>query len=130
MGTVKKYASCVQGHQASRCGRTRQFLTCVQLILLLEACGGSPALPPDEGFRRIQEHEAAVSLASAKLDAAADCGENRELSEQVCRESRSLCQVAEQLEDADAIERCASSSDACEGARERTANGCATSATP
>ena len=125
---MKKYASCVQGHQASRCGSTRHSLTYLQVVLLLAGCGRSPGLSADEGFRRIQEHEASLAEASAELETAADCGEARLRAERVCTESDALCRVAEELSDDDARARCSSSVEACGGARERITSGCATPA--
>jgi len=100
----------------------------VQVALLLAGCGRSPGLSADEGFRRIQEHEASLAEASASLEAATDCGEVRVRAERVCSESEALCQVAEELRDGDARARCMISAEACEGARERITSGCATPA--
>ncbi len=100
----------------------------MQLALPLAACARSPGFTADEGFRRIQEHEASLAAASAALQMNGDCGEVRVLAERICSESAALCQVAEALHDDDARARCASSVQACEGARERITRGCATPA--
>ena len=92
------------------------------------ACGGSPGLSADKGFRRIQQHEAALAVASAALAAATDCSEVRVRAERMCSESEALCQVARELHDNDARARCVNSAEACEGARERITSACATPA--
>lgn len=99
-------------------------------ILLLAACARSSALNPDEGFRRIQVHEASIAGHAQRLRDAADCQDQRATEAELCAETDALCAIARELDDADARTRCERAEDACHAARERVAHDCATQRAP
>jgi hypothetical protein len=72
--------------------------------------------------------EAELAQSSAELGQAQTCSELTRLSERICTSSAGLCQLAEQLVDADALARCEQARNTCLGAHERTRKACATSA--
>lgn len=70
------------------------------------ACGGAPPLEPDEGFRRIQVHEATIAHRGAEADRCAPEAPCPAM-EEVCAAAEALCGVARELDDPDALARCA-----------------------
>jgi hypothetical protein len=100
-------------------------------LALVIGCGGAPAREANEGFRRIQKHEAELELGARKLRDADACAESQVVAErEVCAPAAALCSVADELGDADARARCGAADDACRGARGRAQQRCATPASP
>lgn len=69
------------------------------------ACGGPTQLDPDEGFRRIQVHEATIENSEAEARA---CPPNATCParERICAAADGVCGLAEELDDRDAQTRC------------------------
>jgi hypothetical protein len=131
---VNNYVSSVQLHVAGQCvaplgdrRRLAGLVSKVCLVLSLGACAGAPPTGAKDPFRAIQREEQQVALGQAALAGDGDCQASRAAAEdQVCAASKRLCELASDLDDADAQARCARVSDACTGARERTRERCAT----
>ncbi|MDH5674151.1 MAG: hypothetical protein OEZ06_18490 [Myxococcales bacterium] len=79
----------------------------------------------DRGFARIQVHEQAIALASARAGGSqTPCETVCEATGQACLESGDLCSIARELADADAVARCDDAEAQCELARDRAAERC------
>jgi hypothetical protein len=111
--------------------RSKFFPLVLTASCLATTCGGAPPPRRDReselrlAFQEIQVREAELEKHRAELAAAAGACERAcpEL-DRLCAGSRSICQVARQVMDADALARCESSRKSCRAETGRTHGRC------
>lgn len=128
---MNKDASRVQRQRTYVCENLLGSLGGLVVLITLSGCAKRHALPNDELFRRVQEHEAKIAEGEAEVHAATSCKEAHEPAERaVCDESKALCKLTSKSPEQDAVRRCVIASDSCRASRERAQALCATPAQP
>jgi hypothetical protein len=102
---------------------------------MASACAHRPSAADNEqGFRKLQHHEAALARAEGERghlmqQGASECAPPmHRLTERVCGEASALCETSHSLRDRDANTRCLRARDTCGAAREHVRVRCATQA--
>jgi hypothetical protein len=83
----------------------RQIALASSLALAL-GCGAPPRLDLDEAFRRIQVHEATIAHRSGEAEGCA-LEEPCPARGEICGAAEDICVIAAEVDDADALARCA-----------------------
>jgi hypothetical protein len=111
--------------------RLRLLLIVLTATWSATACGGAPAPRPDpeadlrRAFLQIQAHEADLEKHRAELARPAGaCDRACPELEGLCAASRSICAIAEEVMDRDALARCASAQRSCRAETARFAGTC------
>lgn len=69
-----------------------------------------------EGFAAIQVEEATIAQASARAAQPVECGVRCAAHAELCQAAERICELAGELEDADALARCRMARDSCDAA--------------
>jgi len=89
---------------------------------MVTACGGAPRRDLDETFARIQVEEARIEHAATALlsqpnVAHEDCAMRASECDEICDATSTLCELARESEDRDALTRCERAEARCDACR-------------
>ena len=93
------------------------ILAALALGLTTLACGGAPRADLDSTFAQIQDEEARIEHAAARGAATDDCETRIAQCAELCDAVSSLCSVARESEDRDALLRCERAEPRCAACR-------------
>ncbi|UJR80370.1 Hypothetical protein I5071_24160 [Sandaracinus amylolyticus] len=75
-------------------------------FVVFGACGGAPQRDLDETFARIQVEEARIEHAATARDEHDDCVMRASECDEICDATSTLCELARDSQDRDALARC------------------------
>lgn len=101
----------------------RPTLAALALGLTTLACGHAPPADLHSTFARIQEEEARIEHAAAARAASDDPDERSAACDELCDASASLCMLARESEDRDALLRCERAEPGCAACRDGSEHG-------
>ena len=130
-GDPSRSRKAVEDHAEQDDGETtnvfrKQTLRVVLLSHLALTCScAHQNIPDTQVYRRMQEHEAALARAQARLEKSAPCSDARAREVvAVCESGDALCAIGRTLEEADARTRWRRATDMCGAARAETGPSC------